>query len=156
VPIGVSVSIDGAGRTVTLSDFGFKVEDGRLCLHNVELTGGRNVPALVVLGQSAEVNASHVRISNCATYTELYELGAGLISALDGCNPVKKFINAMPQLLVLTACSWLSEPAQQCCDPSKKPAKADVRFLGNFGAGTARVPAAARLCCIYRAHPRAD
>jgi hypothetical protein len=47
-PIGTSHGCrDGAGRTITLSDFGFHVDDGRLCLHDVELTGGRNVPALV-------------------------------------------------------------------------------------------------------------
>jgi hypothetical protein len=81
-----SVEIDGAGRTITLLDFGFNVDDGRLCLHNVELTGGRNIPALVVLGQAAEVNASHVRISDCRTYTDLEELVVNLISALDACS----------------------------------------------------------------------
>jgi hypothetical protein len=146
VPVGVSVSIDGAGRRIVLSDFGFKVQNGRLCLHNVELTGGRNVPALIVLGQSAEVNASHVRISNCETYTELGELAAGLVSALDGCNPAKYFVNAVPQVVLATACSKLPTFFQQCCDPSKKLAKADVQLLGNFGAGTTCVPTAARLC----------
>ena len=146
VPVGVSVSIDGAGRRIVLSDFGFKVQNGRLCLHNVELTGGRNVPALIVLGQSAEVNASHVRISNCETYTELGELGAGLVSALDGCNPAKYFIDAVPQVVLATACRTLPPFLQQCCDPSKKLAKADVQLLGNFGAGTTCVPTAARLC----------
>ena len=68
VSVGVSVEIDGAGRQITLSDFGFHVDNGRLCLHDVELTGGRNVPALVVLGHDADVNASHVRISNCMTH----------------------------------------------------------------------------------------
>jgi hypothetical protein len=73
VPANVSFEIDGVGRTITLSDYGFHVDGGTLCVHDVELTGGRNVPALVVLGEAAVVNASHVRISHCETYTNIYE-----------------------------------------------------------------------------------
>jgi hypothetical protein len=38
---------------------------------------------LVVLGEAAVVDASHVRISHCETYTNVYEIVANIISALD-------------------------------------------------------------------------
>jgi hypothetical protein len=134
----VSVEIDGAGRTITLLDFGFHVDDGRLCLHDVELTGGRNIPALVVLGQAAEVNASHMRISNCATYTDLEEIYGNAISALDGCNTLQPALAYIPNLLLPTVCNLFPSFLQQCCDPAKKPPKrADLRAALNLGAGTA-------------------
>jgi hypothetical protein len=137
VPMGVSVEIDGAGRTITLSDYGFHVNDGKLCLHDVELTGGRNVPALVVLGEATVANASHVRISNCATYTDLDEILGNLISALDGCGIVKDAFAKIPSLLLPTVCGFVPAYAKQCCDPSKKGPKADLRVVGNLGAGMA-------------------
>jgi hypothetical protein len=144
VPKDVSVEVDGAGRTITLSDFGFHVDDGKLCLHDVELTGGRNVPALVVLGEAAEANASHVRISNCATYTDFDEIAANLISALSACNTLKSAFDKIPSLLLPTVCGLLPAFAQQCCDPSKKGPQGDLRVVGNFGAGMALHVAAAR------------
>jgi hypothetical protein len=135
---GVSVEIDGAGRTITLLDFGFHLDNGRLCLHDVELTGGRNVPALVVLGPTAEMNASHVRISNCATYTDLDEIFEGLVSALDACTAAKPALDEIPGFLLPTFCGVLPPTLQQCCDPSKKGPRVDLRLVGNFGAGTAR------------------
>jgi hypothetical protein len=147
VPKNVSLEVDAAGRTITLSDFGFHVDEGRLCLHDVELTGGRNVPALVVLGQTAEANASHVRISNCATYTDLYEVAANLISALDGCNALQDAFDKIPSLLLPTVCGLLPAPAQQCCDPSKMGPKVDFRYATNLGAGMAL------LGSVCRAHP---
>jgi hypothetical protein len=103
-------------------DFGFHVDDGRLCLHDVELTGGRSIPALVVLGQAAEVNASHVRISDCRTYTDINEL----------------FANLIPSLLLPTVCSYFPSFLQQCCEPTKKPPnRVDLRVALNLGAGTA-------------------
>jgi hypothetical protein len=148
----VSVWVDGAGRTITLSDFGFHVDGGRLCLHDVELTGGRNVPALVVLGpsvgQAAEANLSHVRISNCETRTDLAEIGQNLISAINFCNVTKPALAQVPSPLLPIVCNLLPVYAQQCCDPSKAPSsKADVRLLGNFGTGTAQP------CVCSRKHP---
>jgi hypothetical protein len=138
VSTDVSVEIDGAGRTITLSDFGFHLHNGMLCLHDVELTGGRNVPALVVLGQAAEVNASHVRISNCATHTDLDEVVAGLVSGIDLCRAGKTAFDTLPSLLLPAVCSLLPVPLRQCCDVSKKPAhRADLRLVGNMGAGAA-------------------
>jgi hypothetical protein len=138
VPTGVSVHIDGAGSTITLLDFGFHVDGGRLCLHDVELTGGRNVPALVVLGEAAVANASHVRISNCATYTDTTENFANLISALDLCTAADFAIKKIPDVLLPTVCKLLPVSLQQCCDVSKKPAtQADLRLVSNMGAGTA-------------------
>jgi hypothetical protein len=147
IPVNVSLEVDGAGRTITLSDFGFQVDGGRLCLHDVELTGGRNVPALVVLGQIAVANASHVRISNCATFTDLGEIAANLVSALDGCNPLKNAVAKIPSLLLPTFCDLFPPYAQQCCDPSKKGPKADLRVALNFVAGMAS------LGWVWRAHP---
>jgi hypothetical protein len=138
VSSNVSVEIDGAGRTITLLDFGFHVGDGRLCLHDVELTGGRSIPALVVLGQAAEVNASHVRISNCRTYTDFTELFANLVSVLDVCDPLQPVFANIPSLLLPTVCSFLPSFVQQCCDPTKKPPNTvDLRVALNLGAGTA-------------------
>jgi hypothetical protein len=146
----VSVEIDGAGRTITLLDFGFNVDNGKLCLHDVELTGGRNIPALVVLGQAAEVNASHVRISNCGTYADLEELVASLISALDACKTLQPAFDTIPGLLLPTVCDYVPKYLQQCCDPSKKPPKtADLRVAANLGAGTACAsPRLARLVLL--------
>jgi hypothetical protein len=139
VSANVSVEIDGAGRTITLLDFGFNVDGGRLCLHDVELTGGRNVPALVVLGQAAEVNASHVRISNCATYTDLEEIYGNAISALDGCNTLQPAFAKIPNWLVPTVCNLFPSFLQQCCNPTKKPLnRLDLRVALSLGAGTAR------------------
>ena len=135
VPVNVSLEVDGAGRTITLSDFGFQVEGGRLCLHDVELTGGRNVPALVVLGEAAVANASHVRISNCATYTDLDEINANFISALDACNVVQRAFAQIPSFALPTVCGLFPAYAQQCCDPSKRGPQADLRVSVNFGAG---------------------
>ena len=145
---GIDVEIDGSGRTITLSDFGFHVDGGRLCLHDVELTGGRNVPALVVLGQNAEANLSHVRISDCATHTDLDEVYRDLISALDVCNYTKPAFDNIPSPVLRPVCRLLPAFAQQCCDPSKVlPSRADVRLLGTFGAGTAQP------CACGRTHP---
>jgi hypothetical protein len=135
LPLNVSLELDGAGRTITLLDFGFHVNDGRLCLHDVELTGGRNVPALVVLGEAAETNASHVRISNCATRTDMPEVAANLISALDGCNFTKPAFDMIPSLVLQPVCRLLPAFAQQCCDPSKMGPKAEMLLIGNIGAG---------------------
>jgi hypothetical protein len=138
VSSNVSVEIDGTGRTITLLDFGFNVDNGRLCLHDVELTGGRNVPALVVLGQAAEVNASHVRISNCETYTDLAEIIGNLISALDACKSLQPAFAGIPNALLPTVCNFAPGFLQQCCDPTKKPPKrVDLRVATNLGAGTA-------------------
>ncbi len=142
-PVNVSLEVDGAGRTITLSDFGFHVDGGRLCLHDVELTGGRSVPALVVLGEAAVANASHVRISNCATYTDLDEITANLFSALDYCNALQSAFAQIPGWLLPTVCGLVPAPAQQCCDPSKKGHKADLRLVVNLGAGMALHVAAA-------------
>ena len=142
---GIDVEIDGAGRTITLSDFGFHVDGGRLCLHDVELTGGRNVPALVVLGQNAEANLSHVRISDCATHTDLDEVARDLISALEFCDVIKPGLNQIPSILLPVVCNSFPVYAQQCCDPSKVlPSRADVRLVGTFGAGTAQPCACGR------------
>jgi hypothetical protein len=143
VPTGVSLELDGAGRTITLSDFGFQVDGGRLCLHDVELTSGRDVPALVVFGKAAVANASHVRISNCAMYTDLAEIAANLVSALDGCNLAKDALAKIPNLLLPIVCGSLPAFVQQCCDPSKQGPKADLRIAANFGAGMALHVAAA-------------
>ncbi len=140
VSVNVSLELDGAGRTITLSDFGFHVDGGKLCLHDVELTGGRNVPALVVLGEATVANASHVRISKCATYTDLDEIGANLISALDLCNALKSAVAQIPGWLLPTFCGLLPAPTQQCCDPSKKGPKADLRVVANLGAGMMALP----------------
>ncbi len=137
VSTGVSLEIDGAGRTITLSDFGFHVGSGRLCLHDVELTGGRNVPALVVLGESAVTNASHVRISNCATYTDVTEVFTNVISAFDLCKAVSETIAKIPSTVSLSICDLLPPAAQQCCNPSMKGPRADLRVAVNLGAGTA-------------------
>jgi hypothetical protein len=133
----VSVEIDGAGHTITLSDFGFHVDGGMLCLHDVELTGGRSVPALVVLGKAAVANASHVRISNCATHTDLDEIAANFISAINGCNVLQSAFAKIPNLLLPTVCGLVPPYAQQCCDPSKKGPRADLRVAANLGAGMA-------------------
>jgi hypothetical protein len=138
VSSNVSVEIDGTGRTITLLDFGFNVDNGRLCLHDVELTGGRNVPALVVLGQAAEVNASHVRISNCETYTDLAEIIGNLISALDACKSLQPAFAEIPNALLPTVCNVAPDFLRQCCDPTKKPPnRVDLRVATNLGAGTA-------------------
>jgi hypothetical protein len=138
VSAGVSVEIDGVGRTVTMLDLGFNVDNGRLCLHDLELTSGRNIPALVVLGQAAEVNASHVRISNCGTYTDLEEIVANLFSALDACKSLQPAFAMIPNWLLPTVCEHVPMFAQQCCDPTKKPPNtADLRLVFSLGAGTA-------------------
>jgi hypothetical protein len=138
VSSNLSVEIDGAGRTITLLDFGFHVDDGRLCLHDVELTGGRNVPALVVLGQAAEVNASHVRISNCTTHADLVEILANVFSAVDACKTLQPALDKIPTLILPTACSLAPGFLQQCCDPAQRPPKrADLRVDASMGAGTA-------------------
>jgi hypothetical protein len=138
VSANVSVEIDGAGRTITLLDFGFNVDKGRLCLHDVELTGGRNIPALVVLGQAAEVNASHVRISNCATYTNLEEILRNAVSALDACTLLQPAFANIPNLLLRTVCSYFPSFLQQCCDPAKEPPnRLDLRLALSLGTGTA-------------------
>jgi hypothetical protein len=138
VSSNVSVEIDGAGRTITLLDFGFHVDNGRLCLHDVELTGGRNIPALVVLGQAAEVNASHVRISNCGTFTDVEEILGNLVSASEGCTLLQPAFDTIPNLLLPTVCNFVPKSFQQCCDPTKQPPnRADLRVAINVGAGTA-------------------
>jgi hypothetical protein len=138
VSSNVSVEIDGAGRTITLLDFGFHVGDGRLCLHDVELTGGRSIPALVVLGQAAEVNASHVRISDCQTYTDITELFANLVDALEICQILQPAFANIPNLLLPTVCSFFPSFLQQCCEPTKKPPNmVDLHVTLNLGAGTA-------------------
>ena len=93
--------IDGGGHKLHLSDFGFVVNGGQLCLHDVELTGGRNVPALVVLDATANVNTSHTRISYCMTRLDLTEIGTDAVSALDVCTGVKSFVDAIPAALWL-------------------------------------------------------
>jgi hypothetical protein len=140
---GVSVEIDGAGRTITLSDFGFHVDDGALCLHDVELTGGRSVPALVVLGEAAVANASHVRISNCMIKLTVDKVLANLLSALDGCNSFKPALDSIRQSkfpgvswLFSDICSHLDPIVQQCCNTTKDP-KADFRVALNIAAGMA-------------------
>ena len=138
VSSNVSVEIDGAGRTITLLDFGLHVDNGKLCLHDVELTGGRNLPALVVLGQAAEVNASHVRISDCRTYTDLAEIIGNLISALDSCKSLQPAFDKIPGLILPVVCNYVPSFLQQCCDPTKKPpSRVDLRVATNLGAGTA-------------------
>jgi hypothetical protein len=138
VSANVSVEIDGAGRTITLLDFGFNVDNGRLCLHDVELTGGRNIPALVVLGQAAEVNASHVRISNCGIYADVQEAYRSFVSALDACTVLQPALANIPNWLLPTVCNLFPDFLQQCCDPTKKPpSRLDVRLAMNLGAGTA-------------------
>jgi hypothetical protein len=149
----VSVEIDGAGRTITLLDFGFNVDDGRLCLHDVELTGGRNIPALVVLGQAAEVNASHVRISNCATYTDFEEILGNVVSALDACKTLQPAFDQIPNLVLPTVCNFFPTYFQQCCNPTKKPPiRVDLRLAMNLGAGTAC--ASLRLARLVLLRPR--
>jgi hypothetical protein len=143
VPSNVSVEIDGMGRTITLLDSGFQVDDGRLCLHDVELTGGRNVPALIVLGQAAEVNTSHVRISDCSTRLNLEEVAGNIVGAFKLCKP---FGNFSQNPLAKTVCSLLPRIVQQCCDEAKasRSKMADVRLVGSSGAGT---------CACGRTHP---
>jgi hypothetical protein len=94
---------------------------------------------LVVLGQDAEANLSHVRISNCATHTDLEEVGQDVISALKLCDVFKSAVDSIPSIVLPTVCKLFPEFTQQCCDPSKvRASRADVSLVGAFGAGTAR------------------
>ena len=130
--------IDGGGHKLYLSDFGFVVNGGQpeLCLHDVELTGGKNVPALVVLDATANVNTSHTRISYCMTRLDLTEIGTDAVSALDVCTGMKSFVDAIPAALMALACPNLPAPVRQCCDPSKRPpTKANPILLSNLATG---------------------
>ena len=60
-----SVEVIGAGHVIRMDTFGIRVEDGRLCLHDVELTGATRITALLILGASSVVNMSHSAISHC-------------------------------------------------------------------------------------------
>jgi hypothetical protein len=128
--------IDGGGHKLYLSDFGLVVNGGQLCLHDVELTGGRNVPALVVLDATANVNTSHTRISYCTTRIGLTEIGRDAASALDVCTGAKSFFDTIPAAAMSLACPKLPEPFQQCCDPSKRPTtKANPILVSNLATG---------------------
>jgi hypothetical protein len=128
--------IDGGGHKLYLSDFGFVVNGGQLCLHDVELTGGRNVPALVVLDATANVNTSHTRISYCTTRSDLTEIGTNTLSALDVCTGVKSFVDVIPTVVMSLACPNLPATVQQCCDPRKRPpTKANPILISNLATG---------------------
>jgi hypothetical protein len=155
---GASVEIDGAGRTITLSNFGFHVDDGTLCLHDVELTGGREVPALVVLGEAGVANASHVRISDCRTNVTVDKIIANLLSALDGCNSFKPAFDYIrqssfvPSWLFSNVCGKFPRNLQQCCNTAQDP-KADLRVALNIAAGMAvafRCSPPGRFCARVR------
>jgi hypothetical protein len=122
---------------IRMDTFGIRVEDGKLCLHDVELTGATKISALLILGTSSAVNVSYSAVSHCSMEVPSDRVMAEVTEALDVCGMMGDLLSATKMAAFQLFCSQVPVYMQQCCDPSMaKQYGSDSRFFGKFAPGT--------------------
>jgi hypothetical protein len=150
-----SVELIGAGHVIRMDTFGIRVEDGRLCLHDVELTGATRITALLILGASSVVNMSHSAISHCTMEVPSDRVMTEVVEALDVCGMIRDFVTGFKSAMFNVLCSQMPVYVQQCCDPStaQNTYGSDSRFFGKFAPGN---PHLSHSLVAMRRHRRQD